>query len=77
MSKTSTTVARGQDLADGHDGIQHTALCADADVHEKQPRVDDADDAVLVAMGKQPKMKRRYNLWTRESSFFGHQQINH
>lgn len=52
-------------LDGGNDGIHQATTWVEADVQEKQTNVDE-DDAVLVKMGKQPKMKRRYNFWTRE-----------
>lgn len=65
------TVVEGKTLGGGGDGIhQTTAAWVEADVQEKQTTVDDYDDAILIKMGKQPKMKRRYNFWTRESASF-------
>lgn len=52
-------------LGRGNDNIHQTTTWVEADVQEKQTNMDD-DDAVLMKMGKQPKMKRRYNFWTRE-----------
>lgn len=49
----------------GEDGIHQNTIWANADMQEKQMAMD-TDDAVLMKMGKKPKMKRRYNFWTRE-----------
>lgn len=65
----SKIAAPGHGLAPGaenDDGIHQTIAWVEADVQEKQGGMDE-DDAVLMKIGKQPKMKRRYNFWTRES----------
>lgn len=56
-------------LGGGNDGVHQTTTWIEADAQEKQIKIDD-DDAVLVKIGKQPKMKRRYNFWTRESCLY-------